>query len=145
MESQLRWERRARVLLETIALSAADATSIDEALQAAVDAVCDCTGWPVGHVCGRSPDGSLASRGIWHLDDPAGFASFRAITEAMRFTPGEGLPGRVLASRRPLWIEDVSLDVNFPRAARASDLGVHAAFAFPVLAQDTVWAVLEFF
>ena len=39
----------------------------------------------------------------------------------------------------------MTLDENFPRAKLASDIGVRAAFAFPVRIGEEVAAVLEFF
>src|SRR5262249_37925938 len=61
------------------------------------------------------------------------------------FPKDVGLPGRVLASGKPLWIMDVGLDPNFPRAQEAGDLGVKAAFGFPVSTGGQVRAVLEVF
>ena len=54
-------------------------------------------------------------------------------------------PGRVLASGRPAWIEDVHRDPNFPRARVAEDIDVVAGFAFPILVAAEVVGVLEFF
>ena len=73
------------------------------------------------------------------------FQAFREVTEQTIFSYGEGLPSRVLASREPSWITDVSFDGNFPRARRLEDVSVHGAFAFPVLSGANVVAVLEFF
>ena len=42
----------------------------------------------------------------------------------MRFPSGVGLPGRVLATGRPLWIRDVVHDDNFPRGRLVHDLGM---------------------
>ena len=67
------------------------------------------------------------------------------MSEATRFGPGDGLPGRVLSSGKPAWITDVTKDRNFPRAQMATDLGVKGAFGFPVLVGKDVVAVLEFF
>ena len=61
------------------------------------------------------------------------------------FTPGIGLPGRVWASRQPAWIPDVTRDANFPRAAVAERVGLHAAFGLPILQGTNVMGVMEFF
>ncbi|MEO5656508.1 MAG: EAL domain-containing protein, partial [Nitrospiria bacterium] len=81
----------------------------------------------------------------WHLDTPEQFESFRRVTEALSLEPGKGLPGRVLASRQPAWVRDVTVDDNFPRANPARVCGIRAGFAFPVWVGKEVVAVLEFF
>jgi PAS domain S-box-containing protein len=148
-EAALR-RRSAQVkMLEAVATAANEATTPDEALKVGVDQVCAYTGWPVGHVYVPSadPDGGmrLASTGIWHLDNPERFEVFRRSTEAYRFKPGEGLPGRVYTSGKPAWIIDVTKDSNFPRARVAGDIGVKAGFGFPVLTGSEVVGVLEFY
>src|SRR5438132_14426749 len=96
---ELRWERRARQLLQRIAVAAAYADSIRSALQVAVDEVCRHMEWPIGHVLLR--DGAeLVSAGIWHLDDPERYSAFREVSEASRFPAGVGLPGRGLSTGR---------------------------------------------
>ena len=87
----------------------------------------------------------LVSSGVWHVEDDEQFGEFRRVSSTYRFPSGIGLPGRVLASGKPAWVEDVTLDDNFPRAALSSDLGVRAGLAFPVLVNREVAAVLEFF
>ena len=89
--------------------------------------------------------GELVPTGLWHLDDPQRFEAFRSVTDVTRFASGIGLPGRVLASGKPEWIEDVTKDANFPRAKLANEIGVRGAFAIPVLVGREVAAVLEVF
>jgi PAS domain S-box-containing protein len=134
-------------LLHQVTVAAYEAATVEEALQAGIDRVCAYTGWPVGHVYVRSGRGSeeLVPTPIWHLDRPDEFESFVRVTAGTRLGVGEGLPGRVLAGRVPLWIMDVGRDDNFPRARAAGDLGVKGAFGFPVLTRSGVEAVLEFF
>ena len=48
-------------------------------------------------------------------------------------------------SREPAWIPDVTIDANFPRALIASREGLHGAFAFPIVLNEQVLAVMEFF
>ncbi|HEX3034237.1 MAG TPA: sigma 54-interacting transcriptional regulator [Thermodesulfobacteriota bacterium] len=132
-------------LLQKIIVASNEATTVEEALQFALDKVCVHTGWPIGHVYITNSEGELSPTTIWHLENPERFKTFREVTEASRFTSGVGLPGRVLANGKPAWIVDVTSDPNFPRAKQATDIGVRAGFAFPVLIGTEVVAVLEFF
>ena len=134
-------------LLADVSTTANRAQRLDEVLQAAVDGVCAHSGWPVGHA--YLPDRSasvMRPSEIWYLDPPAErFEDFVEVTMSTTLRSGAGLPGRVLESRSPHWIPDVTADPDFPRASTAAGIGVRAAFAFPVLAGDDVHAVLEFF
>jgi PAS domain S-box-containing protein len=133
-------------LNQAITRAANEAASVDEAMRIALDQVCAHTGWPVGHAYMLDESaGDLAPSAIWHLDDAQQFETFRSVTEATRFASGVGLPGRVLASGEPVWIFDVTQDPNFPRAKLATEIGVRAGVAFPVLVGPKVAAVLEFF
>jgi signal transduction histidine kinase len=164
---RVNWERRAREeaenlakkgigelyerqrelsMLHVIADAANAAQSLRDVIQVTLDEICAYTGWPVGHAYFVGDDPDLLEPGrIWHLDQPMRFENFRKITEATNFRRGVGLPGRVLQEARSIWIPDVSKAENFPRAQHSLDLGVVAAFGFPVRVKETVVAVLEFF
>jgi signal transduction histidine kinase len=145
-EATLREEAAYVRLLQRVATAANSSPSSEVAMQSCLGLVCAHTGWPVGHVYARADDAEkLVPTSLWHIDDPDRFETFRVVTEQTHFRPGEGLPGRVLSSGEPAWIPDVTRDSNFPRARQARDLGVHGAFAFPVLVDGEVAAVLEFF
>jgi signal transduction histidine kinase len=132
-------------LLRAIAVTANEASSVDEALQSALARICEYTGWPVGHVYLTTKGGDLAPTSIWQFKQPARFEAFRSVTEDTRLGPGMGLPGRVLATGRTVWIPDVTQDENFPRAKLVREIGVKAGFGLPVLIGAEVVAVLEFF
>ena len=134
-------------LLQNVVIAANESDSVSEALQRCLVEVCAYTGWPVGHafLLGEDGSGDMVSTDIWHLEDPRRFKALRRASEGIRFKPGVGLPGRVLKSGAPVWIEDVTKDKNFPRAQLVTDLGVRGAMAYPVKLQDEVIAVLEFF
>ena len=133
-------------LLQTVATAANEAKDSEVALNAALQRLCDFTGWPLGHAY-RVEDGKLRSTGLWHI--PQGeaphYAAFRDASETLEFAPGEGLPGRVWQTGAPLWVGDAPNDPSYPRAALGASAGLRGAFAFPVLSGREVLAVLEFF
>ncbi|HBP90288.1 MAG TPA: GAF domain-containing protein [Nitrospirales bacterium] len=119
---------------------------VEDALKGAMKIICDYTGWPVAHLYIRDGDKDLLNPSkIWILRDWGKFETFRQVTESTKFSPGEGLPGRVLASGKVAWIKNVTKDPNFPRARLAKEIGVKAGFAFPILIGPKVVAVMEFF
>ena len=136
-------------MLREIALETNEAADIEAAIQSCLDKVCMHSGFVIGHAYLPDSDGDdakeLLSTDLWTMRDPERHRPFREISSAMRFGHGVGLPGQVWASGKPVWIEDVQNDTNFPRQPVAERVGIHAACAFPVLEQDRVVAVLEFF
>jgi signal transduction histidine kinase len=134
-------------LHKDIAVASNETQSIENTLEYCLKRICAHAGWPVGHLYLTSEPYSLqlVPAGIWHLDDPVRFETFRKITEVTPFNTGEGLPGRVIASGKPAWIIDVTKDPNFPRANLAKNIGVKAGFAFPILIGDEIVGVMEFF
>jgi eukaryotic-like serine/threonine-protein kinase len=145
-ERKLERQNRFVRLLHRITVAAYEAATVEQALQAGIDQICEYTGWPVGHVYVLAEGGTkLTPTSIWHLERPSEFQSFVDVTRATPLMIGEGLPGRVVAGKAPLWIMDVTKDDNFPRARVASSIGVKGAFAFPVLTTTGIVAVMEFF
>jgi two-component sensor histidine kinase len=82
--------------------------------------------------------------GIWHFTEPEKYAALREVTEKTYLEPGRGLPGRIWESGAPVWIPDINADPNIPRA-RPRNIGVRAAFGFPIKVHERVIAILEFF
>ncbi len=137
---------RRNAIVELLHVSTAAAnrsTDLEEALRLVLDAVCRHFGWKVGHArVVTDPGGPLGSSRLWAgsaVQDPSPvFEEFRRVSEASSFSPGVGLPGRVLASGAPLWVTDVTQDPNFPRAPQARAAGLGAAAAFPLVLGEEV-------
>lgn len=130
-------------LLREVTDAANAAMEAREAVEFALARICWLTGWPAGHayLATEHPD-RLEPSGWWHLEHD--LSHFPAATEDRAFAAGEGLPGRVLETRRPEWVA-LGTDDNFPRSAAAFADGLHSGFAFPVMVGSTVAAVLEFY
>lgn len=130
------------------AIAANESATVEEALQFALQHICETTRWPLGHAYVLKMVGAqsqLVPTELWHgvVDGPT--RAFQVATAKFHLPKGEGLPGRILASGRPAWIPDLSLDGNFIRAAVAEASHLRSAFGFPVLIGSEVVAVLEFF
>jgi PAS domain S-box-containing protein len=134
--------REARLLFDVTSL-AANTSSFEEALEACLKAICELTGWPVGHALllkgGALP--TLQSASVWHEVEPGSSAELKGATSRLSFVRGEGLPGMILETGEPAWISNAETDPNFVRKG----LGFGAAFAFPIKSEGRIVAVLEFF
>ena len=134
-------------LLNQITEITAESESFELSLKKCLDAICNSTEWPVGHVYLPSLEVGemLSPTQLWHLADKKAFAVLKEVTEKTRFKKGEGLPGRIWESGEPAWIKNVHEDKNFPRNKLVKDLGVKGAFGFPIMIKDELVAICEFF
>ena len=121
----------------------AESPALDDAVPRIIQRICNTFEWELGS--------------MWRLDEKAEVLScfkvwpsrsssrFEMMTRTILFSRGVGLPGRVWATLRPVWIPDVAADENFPRAKAASAENLHAAFAFPIMSGDKFMGLMEFF
>ena len=120
--------------------------SFENALKSLTELVCETIGWPVGHVFIPSENEPevLVSSGICYLVNPDKDIGFQNDTANTRFPIGVGLPGQVLNSGKPEWVEDAQTE-NSILGKAAIAIGIKGGIAFPVKVGDKVYAVLEFF
>jgi PAS domain S-box-containing protein len=134
----------AQVVYEATALSAEHA-SFEQILQGCLRGICRASGWSVGHVYLPDPLQTILNPGdVWYTDG-VDLAEIRRVTQQTRFRLGEGLPGRIWASKKPHWIADIATDENFPRRFVFSPQGIKSAFGFPIYGDGRLLAVVEFF
>ncbi|CAA9502775.1 MAG: Serine phosphatase RsbU, regulator of sigma subunit [uncultured Solirubrobacteraceae bacterium] len=95
---------------------------------------------------------------LWLLDPRTGLLGWQAdhsvadepselrdMNRRLTFAPGVGLPGRILSTLQPTWVEDVAADPDFPRADVALQAGMRSVVGGPLLAQDGLMGVVEVF
>lgn len=134
-------------LLQEVSVAANEANDVESALQFAIQRVCGFTGWDIGHVylLPRKENPEIVSS-VWHTESPERFEKFRAVSNRMRFTENnQSLIYRVISAERAEWTGDVGKKLGPVRAQLAESSGIKAAYAFPVITQQQVSAVLEFF
>ncbi len=137
-------ERRL-TLQHEVANVLARASGLDDAISAILQPVCETLGWNEGLLWMVDESAQkLRCHSIWNTPGGA-LDTYGAASREYTFLCGIGLPGRVWADAKPVWISDVTHDQNFPRAAFAEQAGLHTAVAFPVSLAGRVYAVLEFF
>ncbi len=140
-------EKKSRLVNEIFAI-ANSSNTLDEIFLNTIEQVASYKEWPVGHVYLTVEENDniiLKPSSYWYLKSPESFKEFKEVTEKNSFQINHGLPGRVLKSKAPAWIDDIYLDDNFPRAKACNNLNLKSGFAFPVLVKDKVYAVMEFY
>jgi PAS domain S-box-containing protein len=129
--------RVAQILGETGALQ--------DAASRLLSAVGEGLGWSFGALWTLDLSANqLICRAIWHPHD-TGLAEFSAGCLKNGFPSGTGLPGRVWAELRAVWIPELSLEPLLPRASAASQAGLRSAAAFPITLEGRLLGVIEFF
>ncbi|GJG85764.1 hypothetical protein tb265_09450 [Gemmatimonadetes bacterium T265] len=138
-------------LLHEVTVALATAADADDALTAALGAMCRAAAMPYGEVwtpdpSAGSPDVARFVRGPATYDPgDARLARFAAESCAFTFPSGSGMPGRAAAERTPVWLPDLSApDADYARAALARRAGLCTGLAVPVVADGAVVAVLAF-
>lgn len=145
-EIELKEEKAFNELIRVVAIAANEMSSVGVVAQVCLSAVCKTTGWPVGHfLVLNEKNGKLVSSGIWQVEDRERYGALMKISEETEFAEGDGLPGRVLKSGEPAWIEKLAEDNNFPRKPVMAEAGLFSGVAFPVMVGDKVLGVAEFF
>jgi two-component system CheB/CheR fusion protein len=137
-------ERR-RTAQYAVASLLAGSWSIAEIGPRVIESIAAIGNWVAGSVWLRdAADDSLECSITWHKALPA-LDDFARKTEDTLLTGNQGLPGRVVTSRKPVWVVDLGSDASFPRAAAAATAKLKGAFAFPLVADGQVNGVLELF
>jgi two-component system CheB/CheR fusion protein len=138
-------EQRRRAAQYTVASLLAGSLSLTEIGPLIIQTVASGGNWGAGSIWLCDDDCStLHCATTWHTGG-SHLEKFEQVTRATSLVGPAGLPGRVVTSRKPAWIQDVAHDNNFPRAAAAIAAGLRGAFAFPLRAHGQVKGVLELF
>jgi signal transduction histidine kinase/putative methionine-R-sulfoxide reductase with GAF domain len=117
----------------------ADADSAESAVPRILRTLCERLDWDVASYWSTDPD---APRVTW-AQESAQVEGFVAMTERAVLGPAL-LPGRVAASGRAEWVEEIAPDAT-TRASVAAAEGLRSGVAFPVSAGGEVVGVVEAF
>lgn len=122
-----------------------DAATLAEAAPKLLQAIGESLGSELGTLwCVDREAQALRCVEVWQARATA-FPAFEAASRHRTFAPGIGMPGRVWACGKPVWVTDIAQETNFPRATVALGEGLHGAFSFPIQLGSEILGVVEFF
>ncbi|TVQ30197.1 MAG: PAS domain S-box protein [Phycisphaeraceae bacterium] len=142
---------REKELLRSLAIGIGEARDLDDAVAFTIRRICEETGWTCGEAWTADPDGENPRQlTIWCSTAPRESSlepALRAAAPIVERRFAESLPGRVWSSKRPEWIPDLAAmrRGRFLRTDLINKCGMRGALAIPILADESVVAVLMFF
>lgn len=124
----------------------AESPSVEEAFPTILQKMCEIMNADVGDWWKVDDEGQYLFCNISHrIREDSALLAFSECNKFIHFEIGIGLPGRVWQSKEAGHIENLRDDTNFPRMPFALKANFCSAFAFPILYQDKVLGVMEFF
>lgn len=131
--------------LQGITKAISESEDFDDAVNIAIRKFCETTGWVYGESWVPSPDKSYFEIDRAWYSSIKGLEEFRTKSNGFKFYRDIGIPGRAWASKKPLWVRDLSKDRSFLRSELVEQFGLKAGMGIPIIAGDEVVAVLTFF
>lgn len=120
-----------------------EADSVHNAIARILETVCRALSWDFGEYLELVPgQGIMRQVQCWY-EPSRGLESFASISQRV-YVPGEGLPGRIWQRSETVWLPDITI-AHLPRSEAARACGLHSAFGFPILTDETVTGLMVFF
>jgi len=134
-------------LLQAVTTAANRSSSIQHTAKTCLRLICTHTGWAVCHFYLQAASSSEElTSGTWHVNDGDRFAAFREVSDRVPVTSGVGLAGAVMASGKPEWIVNLAAEEPLSEQTRAAaEAGLRSGFAFPILVEEKIIGILEFY
>jgi PAS domain S-box-containing protein len=137
-----RSEQRLRVQ-HAVTRILAEASSVDEAMPRALEAIAELLAWDVGAYWPVEPGADDATARFVHA--PRELEEFARATLEHGIRRGVSLAGEIWLHAEPRWVVDLRARDDFPQVREAARLGIRTGFGFPALVGDEVVAIVEFF
>lgn len=133
-------------LAARVASKAGRKESFADAIEVALKWLARGLGWDLAESWLPSAAGDVLEPGPVWCGDKARFKRFLASSRDYPFKRGEGLPGRVLETGSPQWMEHIAgTGTYFRRSIAANQSGLTTGCGIPITAQGRTIAVLCFF
>lgn len=142
VSEHLRREAEWMRFLRDLAVSTNEVGSVEEALETALEGICELTSWAIGHawLTAEGDPARIEPTAVWVSRVPG-------LERPLRAVPADedpGIPERARSLSRALWALDCST-MSGVRPEAASGAGLVTWLAFPILVRRDTVGVLEFF
>ncbi len=141
--SERRRQERRTAAQQAVTKILSQAKTIEEAASALIAALGTHLGWQVANIWLEAPDGAQLHRAAAWRSDAARFEATIRVTDGVRLSRGQGIPGRVWQSGESLWTESFADVCTSKRAEAAREDGLYTALACPIVVNDSVLGVIE--
>jgi len=132
-------------LLNDIILVTNKSTNLSDALQYAIDKVCQYNKWNIGHCYLKNGKGITSTR-IWKEDLPDKYILLRNISEDPNFELVEETQGQITRTHKTISVLFKDLKANgHDRIKTILSLGIRTGIWIPILKQEELVGLLEFF
>lgn len=132
-------------LMQEITVVANKTFNINEALSFTIDKICEVLHWDIGHAYIVDKEEHLKSTKIWNKNIDEKFKEFKFVSENTHFAIDEGIPGHIRYTGKSLWIEDLEENQITIRKKYFRNLKIQSGLAFPIVIEDEVTGILEFY
>ncbi|MEQ8924859.1 MAG: sigma 54-interacting transcriptional regulator, partial [Fulvivirga sp.] len=116
-----------------------------KALNEVLKQLCDFSQWTLAEIWLPQEEVSLLKYSGACYCKKRDLQAFCEAAKEIRFEKGVGLPGRVWATKKYLWIENLAESKDFLRAEIANELGINSGLALPILFNDSIHGIMAFF
>jgi PAS domain S-box-containing protein len=135
-----------RLILETTLISIlSENEDIDTTIRRISMHVCDELDWDASVFWRFNTSGTKLSNPLFCNGRGEKLKIFEQVTLKSQFEFGEGLPGVVWKTKEPLWIFDLARENYFRRTEAAIRANLKSALVFPILFDNKVVGIMEFF
>jgi diguanylate cyclase (GGDEF)-like protein/PAS domain S-box-containing protein len=148
-----RKKEQEKSLLLNITQAITSAMDFDTALLYTLQKVCQLTDWDFGEAWLPNSNGEFFSYSTaWFISeknyrygDKLSLMEFQQQSYNYHFQSTVGLPGKIWAQKKTIWLKDVSQEKWFLRGELATECGLKIGFGVPIIEKEEVVAILIFF
>jgi PAS domain S-box-containing protein len=133
-------------ILNEVIVSVNKSFNLEYSISYAINKLCEYTSWDVGH-CYFAENNKIVTSRLWNANLSSRYLSLKEVTEQTIFLKNEGLPGRAFIEKKSYWVhmKDLTGSPYSKRAEQVYSSGLKTGIWVPIIKNNTVMGVLEFF